>query len=110
MKTESYNITKVAGSDTEGIEIFAMQDGDQSNVVRTGPEQPGNISFGNLSISKMFFGTNEVSKIFLGNILLYESNVLPDNAILDNNGNYIEASDGYLITSENTNTHSGGFN
>ena len=62
------------------------------------PQATPDISIGSLPLSAVFFGTQEVTKIYLGNTLLYEAEIIPDNAILDSNGNYILASDGWLLT------------
>lgn len=60
-------------------------------------------STGNLPIENVYFGTQEVKKIYLGNSLVWEKEVeIPENALLAQDGALLTSDGGYLITTEIT--------
>ena len=86
------------GRDVTNAELISYLEA-SGTLTQTAPAATPSLNFGGSDVT-LFLGSTYISKVYLGSTLLYETSqpAPSDNALLDCDGYYILASDGYLLT------------
>lgn len=99
---DAYKTIEITGgTDATNSELIAWLQANATQV-QDEDESTNTFSFGNLTIANVYFGTQQVRKIYLGNSLVWEKEIIPENILLAHDGALLVSDGGYLITTEVT--------
>lgn len=98
---QSYRTIEITGgTDTTNATLISWLQSNATQIVE--PTETNTFSIGNIPVTNMYVGTRQVRKIYIGNVLVWEKETepVPDNALLVQDGKLFTSSGGYLITTE----------
>lgn len=100
---DAYKTIEITGgTDATNSELIAWLQANAVQQVEPEPATTNTFSFGNLTTANVYFGTQQVRKIYLGNSLVWEKEIIPENVLLAQDGALLVSGGGYLITTEVT--------